>query len=95
MHSSDPQVQRQWRHFSELLTKWFLRQTKELAEYVLETAPELPASIAAPILRNLKDRLAEIRALDVLSEQQKDKIQLEIDILCEFADLRVADTRRK
>ena len=54
---------------------------------MLETAPELPASIAAPILRNLKDRLAEIRALDVLSEQQKDKIQLEIDILSEFADL--------
>ena len=95
IHSSDSQVQRQWRHFSELLTKWFLRQTKELEEYVLETAPELPASIAAPILRNLKDRLAEIRALDVLSGQQKDKIQLEIDILSEFADLRVADTRRK
>jgi hypothetical protein len=88
IHSSDPAVQRGWRHFAALLTKWFLCQTQQFKEYLMKVEdPTLDVSVH---LWNLAERFAWIRVLDILSVQQEEDIQFQL----EFLSVLVHYTRR-
>ena len=80
VHSQDPKIQHQWRHFAGELTSWFLQQLDAFQDYLL-TRKLFSSRMIYRYYKVLRHRLVDTLESNILSQEQEEEIKEKMDFL--------------